>query len=289
MRLKPLAGLLGMLLVASPAHALTEVDTELQLLMDVSGSVSASEFNLQLQGYVDAFYSQEVQSAILDTSGGKLGAIAVQMVMWSSGSQQRAMTDWFHLYDMTSINNFAATLDALVRPFGGWTAPGSAMAFGAQQFDTNNFTAARQVMDVSGDGIQNNGLDTATVRDQLLASGIDTINGITIGQDYADGVLQEWYVENVAGGEDAFVINATTFADFGNALQLKLAAEIEGGIIPEGALAAPIEEIPLAAQLLLGMPLLLAWRYQRRTHGRTQGKEQGHPQHANEQLAPALG
>ncbi|WP_421281276.1 DUF1194 domain-containing protein, partial [Aeromonas veronii] len=56
MKLKPLAGLLGMLLVTSPAYALTEVDTELQLLMDVSGSVSSSEFNLQLQGYVDAFY-----------------------------------------------------------------------------------------------------------------------------------------------------------------------------------------------------------------------------------------
>ena len=73
MRLKPLAGLVGMLLVSAPAYALTEVDTELQLLMDVSGSVSASEFNLQLQGYVDAFYSQAVQYAILDTSDGKLG------------------------------------------------------------------------------------------------------------------------------------------------------------------------------------------------------------------------
>ncbi|MEH8173313.1 DUF1194 domain-containing protein [Aeromonas veronii] len=266
---------------AGTAGSLHEVDTELQLLMDVSGSVSSSEFNLQLQGYVDAFYSQDVQSAILDTSGDKLGSIAVQMVMWSGSTQQSVMTDWFHLYDMTSINNFAATLDALVRPYAGMTAPGSAMAFGAQQFDTNNYTAARQVMDVSGDGIQNNGLDTSTVRDQLLASGIDTINGITIGQDYADGVLQEWYVENVAGGQDAFVINATTFADFGNALELKLAAEIEGGIIPEGALAAPIEEIPLAAQLLLGMPLLLAWRYQRRNQGRLQ--------QANWQQTPAIG
>ena len=112
-----------MLLVTSPAYALTEVDTELQLLMDVSGSVSSSEFNLQLQGYVDAFYSQDVQSAILDTSGGKLGSIAVQMIMWSSSNQQSVMTDWFHLYDMTSINNFAATLDALVRPLCGDDGP----------------------------------------------------------------------------------------------------------------------------------------------------------------------
>ncbi|HHP5492499.1 hypothetical protein [Aeromonas veronii] len=37
----------------------------------------------------------------------------------------------------------------------------------------------------------------------------------------------------------------------------------------------------LAAQLLLGMPLLLAWRYQRRSQGR--------PQQANGQLAPAIG
>lgn len=286
MRLKPLAGLVGMLLVSAPAYALTEVDTELQLLMDVSGSVSASEFNLQLQGYVDAFYSQAVQDAILDTSDGKLGSIAVQMVMWSGTTQQAVMTDWFYLYDMTSINEFAATLDALVRPYSGMTAPGSAMQFGALQFETNDFTATRQVMDVSGDGIQNAGLDTATVRDQLLASGIDTINGITIGQDYPDGVLQDWYLNNIAGGEDAFVINATTFADFGSALELKLAAEIEGGIIPEGALAAPIEEIPLAAQLLLGMPLLLAWRYQRRTQGRNSNSNQ---QNAGWQPIPAVG
>lgn len=286
MRLKPLAGLVGMLLVSAPAYALTEVDTELQLLMDVSGSVSASEFNLQLQGYVDAFYSQAVQDAILDTSDGKLGTIAVQMVMWSGSTQQAVMTDWFYLYDMTSINEFAATLDALTRPYSGMTAPGSAMQFGALQFDTNDFTATRQVMDVSGDGIQNAGLDTSTVRDQLLASGIDTINGITIGQDYPDGVLQDWYLNNIAGGEDAFVINATTFADFGSALELKLAAEIEGGIIPEGALAAPIEEIPLAAQLLLGMPLLLAWRYQRRTQGQNQDRNQ---QNAGWQRMPVIG
>lgn len=266
MKLKPLTGLLGMVLITSPAYALTEVDTELQLLMDVSGSVSASEFNLQLQGYVDAFYNPEVQNTILDTSDGKLGSIAVQMVMWSGATQQAVMTDWFHLYDMTSINNFAATLDTLVRPYAGMTAPGSAMAFGGQQFETNDFTAARQVMDVSGDGSQNAGLDTSTVRDQLLTSGIDTINGITIGQDYPDGILQDWYLNNIVGGEDAFVINATTFADFGSALELKLAAEIQGGVIPEGALAAPIEEIPLAAQLILGMPLLLAWRYRRHQH-----------------------
>ncbi|PJG60149.1 DUF1194 domain-containing protein [Aeromonas cavernicola] len=264
MKLKPLIGLLG-IFMATQVHALTEVDTELQLLMDVSGSVSSSEYNLQLQGYVDAFYNTEVQSAILDTSEGRLGSIAVQMVMWSGGSQQSVMTDWFHLYDMTSINNFAATLDSLVRPFSGSTAPGSAMAFGGLQFDNNDFTAARQVIDVSGDGIQNNGIDTATVRDQLLASGIDTINGITIGQDYADGVLQSWYMDNIAGGQDAFVINAATFSDFGSALQLKLAAEIEGGVIPEGALPAPIEDIPLLAQFLLGIPLMLAWHYQRRS------------------------
>ena len=261
MRFKRVGLLCGVLLSPLHAQALTYVDTELQLLMDVSGSVSASEFNLQLQGYVDAFYSSEVQNAILDTGDGKTGSIAVQLIMWSGATQQSVMTDWFHLYDMTSINEFAATLDALVRPFSGMTAPGSAMAFGGLQFDSNDFTSARQVMDVSGDGMANAGLDTATVRDQLLASGIDTINGIAIGQDYAAGELQQWYLDNIAGGQDAFVMNATTFADFGTALERKLSAEIQGGIIPEGALAAPIEELPLPAQLLLGLPLLLAWRW----------------------------
>ncbi|MFP6798934.1 MAG: DUF1194 domain-containing protein [Pseudomonas sp.] len=233
------------------------VDTELQLLMDVSGSVNSFEYGLQLQGYIDAFSSQSVQNTILDTSAGKFGSIAVQMVMWSGANQQTSVTEWTLLDSTEAINNFTYTLANVIRPYSNMTAPGSALLYGAGLFADNGFEGTRQVIDVSGDGIQNSGFSTAEARDAALAQGIDTINGITIGQDYAAGELQQWYVENVAGGTNAFVMNADTFSDFGQALELKLAAEIDGSYVPEAALPAPIEDIPWQGQLgLLG---LLGW------------------------------
>lgn len=259
--LPTLALSLGLCAASSMAQAV-QVDTELQLLMDVSGSVNSFEYGLQLQGYIDAFSSQSVQNAILDTSDGKTGSIAVQMVMWSGANQQASMTEWTLLDSVEAINNFTYSLANVIRPFYNMTAPGSALLYGADQFVDNGFEGTRQVIDVSGDGMQNSGYDTSEARDAVLASGIDTINGITIGQDYAGNDLQQWYADNVIGGENAFVINAETFADFGTALEMKLAAEIDGTYIPETALPAPIEDVPLGGQLGL-LAALLAWVWRR--------------------------
>ena len=61
-------------LLAGEAKAVP-VDLELSLLIDVSGSVSASEFNLQRGAYVDAFKSDSLQS--------------LQMIMQNMNNQRR--------------------------------------------------------------------------------------------------------------------------------------------------------------------------------------------------------
>jgi len=246
----------------------TKVDVELQLLLDTSGSISNQEYETQMMGYSYAFNDQSIRDLILDTSDGKTGSIAVQSIMWSSADRQTVAADWTLLDSNESIDSFVETMASYSRPFSGGTYTGEALLYGAQEFQDNGFDGTRNVVDISGDGYGTGYLydfyygegtadsrgivDTATARDQMLASGIDTINGITITYDYAqtDVDLTTWYSQNVIGGQDSFVIQAGDFTDFRAALTKKLSAEIQGGVIPEGAIRAG--EVYAAPAPLLG-------------------------------------
>lgn len=209
------------LAMTAPAHA-TPVDVELQLLVDISGSVNTTEFNLQRTGYINAFKSTTVQTAI---SSGSVGSIAVQLIYWSGSTQQSVAVDWMEINDLTTATTFETTLNAAGRPFGGATAPGSAINFGVTEFVNNGFDSNLQVIDVSGDGTKNNGASTSAARNAALAAGIDQINGLPIGSTS----LATWYTNNVQGGTDSFVILANDFASFQTAIEQKLVNEISGG------------------------------------------------------------
>lgn len=214
------------LALTSQAQATTMVDVELQLLVDVSGSVNSTEFNLQKNGYVNAFQDNAVKNAIL---GGPLGKVAVQLIYWSSGSKQQVGVDWTLIDSAASADAFASAIAGTSRPFYGLTAPGSAINFGVPLFSSNDFEGTKQVIDVSGDGIQNNGANTAAARDAALLAGIDQINGLPIG----GSTLVSWYQNNIKGGAGSFVMAAATFNDFEAAIKDKLTTEITGGQVPE--------------------------------------------------------
>jgi hypothetical protein len=201
------------------------VGLELSLLIDVSGSIDATDFALQKTGYVQAFQSAAVQAAILGSVG---GSIAVNFIEWSGAGQQVQSVGWTLINSAASANAFAAAIAAAPRAFSGQTAPGSALNFATPLFASNIYTAPRQVIDVSGDGIQNDGANTAAARTAALAAGIDTINGLAIG----DASLLAWYNANIVGGTNAFAVQATNFASFGAAIQQKLIREIS---VPEPA------------------------------------------------------
>lgn len=247
------------------------VDVELQLLLDTSGSISNSEYDLQMDGYSYAFNDQSIRDLILDSSGDKYGQIAVQTVMWSSSNRQQITGDWMLLDSNSAIDSFVSNLASTSRPFSGGTYTGEALDFGSTLFADNGFNGTRNVVDISGDGYSTGYLydyyygegtadgmgitDTAEARDRMLDNGIDTINGITITYDYdqTDIDLTSWYSQNVIGGQDAFVIQAGDFTDFRAALTTKLAAEIEGGYIPENAIAP--NEVYSAPAPILGQGL----------------------------------
>lgn len=212
---------------ASTAKAVP-VAVELALLVDVSGSVSNSEYDLQKTGYVNAFRDAILHANIATLTGG----IAVTYVEWSSNNQQAQLVNWFHITNAASANAFADLILASSRGGNGSTAVGSALRFITPQFATNAFEGVRQVIDVSGDGEDNNSpQSTASARDAALAAGVDAINGLPIGGGVA---LKNWYANNVVGGAGSFVREAVTFDDFGKVVKEKIGEEIRNpGQVPE--------------------------------------------------------
>lgn len=208
------------------AQAQTAVDVELQLLVDVSGSVNNTEFALQRDGYVNAFQSQTIKDAI---TGGAIGKIAVQLIYWSSSGEQQVAVDWTEIASDAESESFASAVSSAARPSFGLTAPGSAIAFGEPLFNNNGFDGTTQVMDVSGDGVENDGLDTATARDNALAAGVDRINGLAIG---GSASVETFYQNEVVGGAGSFFVAANSFQDFGDAIQQKLQREITPTPVP---------------------------------------------------------
>ena len=112
------------------------------------------------------------------------------------------------------------------------TSISGALAFSRQVLADSPFEGTRRVIDVSGDGPNNNGPLPEPERDRLVAEGV-TINGLPIVNDRPDfgrvkEGLEPYYRNSVIGGSGAFVIVADDFAAFGTAIRRKLIKEIAG-------------------------------------------------------------
>ncbi|MDT0595592.1 DUF1194 domain-containing protein [Glaciecola petra] len=206
------------------------VDVELQLLLDVSGSVNSSEYQLQLDGYSHAFGNSSLQQSILS---GPIGSIAVQLIMWSGSTQQQVMIDWTLIDSVDSSLDFSNMVASLARPFSGWTAIGEAISYSYTKFDNNDFNGTKKIIDVSGDGTNNSGIDPEVARDIALSNNIDTINGIAISTQKN---VEDEFVDNVIGGDDAFLLVTTDFQSFQGSIEKKLIGEVTG-VIPNDAIA----------------------------------------------------
>ena len=237
MKLKSLVGTVASaaaLLVGGQASAIP-VALELALLVDTSGSVTAAEYALQRDGYMNAFLNATVQANIATLTGG----IAVLYMEWSGTGQQIVKQNWIHISNAAQATAFANTIGTFTQAFSGSTAPGSALNFATPLFGTetggagNGFESARQVIDVSGDGAENVGANTLAARNAALAAGVDTIIGLAI---LGEAGLATFYQNNIVGGTNAFLEIAANFSDFQDAVTRKIGREIIN--VPEpGSLA----------------------------------------------------
>jgi len=211
-------------LLACPASAQTErVDVALVLAIDVSGSVDAARFSLQMQGIAAAFESREVQDTIL---AGRHRAMLVALVQWSN--RPTLSLPWTLLASSGDVRRFAARVRDLRRADSAFTCMSAALRSIADKLLTQlPVPADRLVVDVSGDGRDNcNPLETVDeVRDELAAASV-TVNGLPILEGDEADTLTAWYRDHVIGGPNAFLIPAAGFADFERAMRRKFVTEI---------------------------------------------------------------
>jgi uncharacterized protein DUF1194 len=199
------------------------IDVALVLAVDVSGSVNAERFELQRQGYAKAFASREVIDAI---AAGENRTIAVTLVEWSGATHQRQMVGWTIISDANSAIAFGSAISETPRAFADWTSISGALDFALALFDqVEGATPLRRVIDVSGDGINNNGRPINDARSDAVNAGV-TINGLPILTEYP--TLDDYYRDNVIGGPGSFVVAVSDFDGFGNAILGKLVREIAG-------------------------------------------------------------
>ncbi len=216
-----LAGAIASTTNDATAQPRREVDLNLALGVDASGSVNQVRFELQKRGYVDAFLDPRVLRAI---KSGPQGAIGVAMYQWTGPRLQAPVVAWTFIDDAASIREFALKVQASQRHlFGGGTSISGAIDYGVQALAQSPFTGGRRVIDISGDGANNRGRPAETARDEAVQQGIN-INGLPILELEPD--LEQHFRDNVIGGPGAFAIPADTFEDFGNAILRKLIQEI---------------------------------------------------------------
>lgn len=200
----------------------TTVDLALVLAVDTSGSVSEERLTLQIRGYSDAFRQPDLAQVI---RRGRHGRILTTFVEWSDSGRQTQSVGWTQIDDAVSASGFADAILAAVAPTPGWTSISGAIDFSARLIAELQAGVDRRVIDVSGDGSNNDGRPAEAARDAATAAGL-TINGLPILG--AEPGLDTYYRDHVIGGPQAFLVVARDYGSFATAVIEKLLVEIAG-------------------------------------------------------------
>lgn len=232
----PLLILFG--LVRSSFAEQIEVDLELVLLADVSRSMTERELEIQRRGYAEALRSDEVYAAI---QRGFLQRIALTYVEWAG--LQDVIVDWRLIETRENLDAFADAITVSFDPSLRRTSISRAMLMGAEMLRMNDYDGIRQVIDISGDGPNNQGRPVLLARETVLAQGI-VINGLPLMT--REGMGLAWHLDDldiyyrtcVIGGFGAFVIPVLDWQDFEAAVRRKLVLEISGQTPPLAAVPA---------------------------------------------------
>lgn len=210
------------------SHIRNQVDVALVLAVDVSYSMDQEEVELQRRGYVEAFRSSMAHRAIYD---GVLGQIAVVYFEWSGPSGQWVIIPWTLIGAPEDAMAFAGRLESMPisRTLGGTSISG-AVDFSLQLLADSPFTAIRQVIDISGDGINSHGRPVAQARDEAVLRGV-TINGLSIRLKDSSALpgaesVDEHYRNCVVGGQGAFTVPVRNLQEMAEAIRSKIIREI---------------------------------------------------------------
>lgn len=215
-------------------------DLALLLAVDVSGSVDMQEFRIQMGGLATGLRDPIVSEALVRNQ------VKVMLVQWTGSTRQQVTIPWTSLDSFTTLETFASKVESgprLWRNFS--TAIGEALAFSIAEFESVP-ECKRHLIDLSGDGFSNEGIEPATLGPELRQAEI-TVNAIAIEQSEPD--LTAYFYENVIVGDGAFVMSASSFEDYPGRIRRKLLREVT--------------QQSAQLQSLTGGTIIIPWRLRR--------------------------
>ncbi len=207
-----------------------EVDVELVLAVDISQSMDTEEQEVQREGYVAALTSRDFLDAI---QVGPIGRVAITYMEWGGVDEHFIVADWTVIQDAESAAHFASKIaEAPLRQVQR-TSIASALQKSVWLVQNNKYQGLRQVIDISGDGPNNQGGSVTDMRDRMVATGV-TINGLPLMMKSNKNTwqamlnLDHYYEDCVIGGPGSFAIPVRSQEGFADAIRMKLVMEIAG-------------------------------------------------------------
>jgi hypothetical protein len=206
------------------------VDVELILAVDVSYSMDMDELAIQREGYAQAIQSKEFLQAL---KAGPNGRIAVTYFEWAASTDQKIIIPWRLIDGPETADAVAAEIMKTPIRRASRTSISGAINFAMPLFDEDPYRGLRRVIDISGDGPNNNGGPVTVSRDAALEKGI-IINGLPImvkEPSYSTmdiDNLDYYYEDCVIGGPGSFVVSIKDRDKFKEAIRTKLLLEVAG-------------------------------------------------------------
>jgi hypothetical protein len=149
---------------------------------------------------------------------GRHGTIA--LVVWSSTGRHDQLALWTLIDGMPTAYQFA---EKLLQAPQGFTSRSGAIDLAQQILAVCGYAADSQVIEVSGDGTNNDRRPITEARDEAIAAGI-AIDGLPIVRSEPD--IATYYSRNVIGGEAAFITVAKGISGFHTTELEKFVTEI---------------------------------------------------------------
>jgi Protein of unknown function (DUF1194) len=227
------------------------VDVQLVLAVDVSYSMDMDELAIQREGYAQAIVSKEFLQALKTGPNGK---VAVTYFEWAASSDQKIIIPWRVIDGPESADAVAAEILKTPIRRASRTSISGAIYFAMPLFDQSPYHGLRRVIDISGDGPNNNGPPVTIARDEALSKGI-IINGLPImvkEPSYSTmdiDNLDYYYEDCVVGGPGSFVVTIKDREKFKEAIRTKLLMEVAGRI-PDKVPVAEKEKEPRVSCLV---------------------------------------
>ncbi len=221
------------------------VDVELILAVDVSYSMDMEELAIQREGYAQAIISKEFLQALKTGPNGK---ISVTYFEWAASSDQKIIIPWRVIDGPETADAVAGEIMKAPIRRASRTSISGAINFAMPLFDENPHRGIRRVIDISGDGPNNNGSPVTVARDAALQKGV-VINGLPIMAkelSYSTmdiGNLDFYYEDCVIGGPGSFVVTVKDRDKFKEAIRTKLLLEV-AGLTPERPIVPVNEKAP---------------------------------------------